>query len=202
MKNGKGRRQIHRLSHHQSLPTNCVRSSRSRNVALRSSISFILASLSDCAIFSCMSEIRIWSCMIQERAEASFCSSGVSGELMLLNSSWRLSVVGGRLGMRSANLIIALIYLLSCAGALRNGAVDCPKATKPAPRRLRCELACKRLVELPGSDLQTRSIAAFAIRKECATCPDSLPLSLAHPPQSFPTLFSPPSLHLVFHQYT
>jgi hypothetical protein len=35
------------IYNYQSLPTNCVRSSRSRNVALRSSISFILTSLSD-----------------------------------------------------------------------------------------------------------------------------------------------------------
>jgi hypothetical protein len=50
-------------------------------------------------------------------------------------------------------LIIALIYILPCADALRNGALDFLQATKPAPRRLRCELACKRLDELPGSDL-------------------------------------------------
>src|SRR5262245_39629769 len=73
--------------HHQSLPTNCVRSSRSRIVALRSSISFMVTSLSDWTIFSCITEIRIWSCMMQESADASFCSSGVSGELMFSNSS-------------------------------------------------------------------------------------------------------------------
>ena len=107
-----------RASRHQNFPTNCVRNSRSRSVALRSNISLMTTSLSDCAIFSCRSEIFIWSCRIQESAEASFCSSGVSGELMLSNSSCNPSpsITGGWLGTWSANLIIALISLPPCTG--------------------------------------------------------------------------------------